>query len=358
MRIIKSLNYIFPLIIGALCSYMGTWTHIRKNNILQIIMVFVLSVIFSVLLYYDAKAELDKLQKSYHNYYSNIITRFLIFKNIVIQLFAIIIGAVCSSLGNWDKNQLGFSIKTSILFIMGFIYIIFVVYSIYKDEKIDSIIKKYVSEIEMLNAIYENVQASINYVNHIIIRKLEKIQKDVRKGNIEAIGLEHNINRLCNELYNTIAKFDKGSLCVSYSKKIDKKSIKTIGFAGNKDIYGKYTEKRNIDEDNHLDSIIMKINDKSVFICCKKEEIDKLVAYDIGDKNRYYMYFGIPAYFNDEIQGLFQIIYFSESTVFNKRENIEFLINKILPQYISITLLINEIYEIIFSAFRPMNDDE
>ena len=91
MKIIKILNYIFPLIIGALCSYMGSLTHIGKNNILQIIMIFTLSVIFSILLFYDAKTELDKLQKSYHNNYSNIITKFLILKNIVIQLFAIII---------------------------------------------------------------------------------------------------------------------------------------------------------------------------------------------------------------------------------------------------------------------------
>ena len=55
MKIIKILNYIFPLIIGALCSYMGSLTHIGKNNILQIIMIFTLSVIFSILLFYDAK---------------------------------------------------------------------------------------------------------------------------------------------------------------------------------------------------------------------------------------------------------------------------------------------------------------
>lgn len=116
MKIIKILNYIFPLIIGALCSYMGSLTHIGKNNILQIIMIFTLSVIFSILLFYDAKTELDKLQKSYHNNYSNIITKFLILKNIVIQLFAIIIGAVCSSLGNWDKNQSGFIYKLNINF--------------------------------------------------------------------------------------------------------------------------------------------------------------------------------------------------------------------------------------------------
>ena len=52
MKIIKILNYIFPLIIGALCSYMGSLTHIGKNNILQIIMIFTLSVIFSILLFY------------------------------------------------------------------------------------------------------------------------------------------------------------------------------------------------------------------------------------------------------------------------------------------------------------------
>lgn len=61
-----------------------------------------------------------------------------------------------------------------------------------------------------------------------------------------------------------------------------------------------------------------------------------------------------PVYINDEIQGLFQITYFSESTLFNEKENIDFLINKIFPQYISITLLINEIY----NSFRTMDTSD
>lgn len=66
------------------------------------------------------------------------------------------------------------------------------------------------------------------------------------------------------------------------------------------------------------------------------------------------IYFAIPVYINDEIQGLFQITYFSESTLFNEKENIDFLINKIFPQYISITLLINEIY----NSFRTMDTSD
>lgn len=354
MKIIKILNYIFPLIIGALCSYMGSLTHIGKNNILQIIMIFTLSVIFSILLFYDAKTELDKLQKSYHNNYSNIITKFLILKNIVIQLFAIIIGAVCSSLGNWDKNQSGFSIKSNILIIFGIIYILFVIYSIYNDEKIDSNIKKYVSNIEMLNEIYENVQTSIVCINHAIIKELEKVQKNIYKVNIDTAGIEYSINRLCNELYNTIAKFDKGSFCVSYSKRIDQKFIMNIGYAGDNNIFHKNIVKRNIDIDNHLDSKIMKVNNKDIFIYCQKEDINKLFTYGKGYENRYNMYFAIPVYINDEIQGLFQITYFSENTLFNEKENIDFLINKIFPQYISITLLINEIY----NSFRTMDTSD
>lgn len=57
---------------------------------------------------------------------------------------------------------------------MGIIYILFVIYSIYNDEKIDSNIKKYVSNIEMLNEIYENVQTSIVCINHAIIKEADK----------------------------------------------------------------------------------------------------------------------------------------------------------------------------------------
>ena len=41
-------------------------------------------------------------------------------------------------------------------------------------------------------------------------------------------------------------------------------------------------------------------------------------------------------------------------TLFNEKENIDFLINKIFPQYISITLLINEIY----NSFRTMDTSD
>ena len=93
---------------------------------------------------------------------------------------------------------------------------------------------------------------------------------------------------------------------------------------------------------------------KDIFIYCQKEDINKLFTYGKGYENRYNMYFAIPVYINDEIQGLFQITYFSESTLFNEKENIDFLINKIFPQYISITLLINEIY----NSFRTMDTSD
>lgn len=221
-------------------------------------------------------------------------------------------------------------------------------------KKIDSNIKKYVSNIEMLNEIYENVQTSIVCINHAIIKELEKVQKNIYKVNIDTAGIEYSINRLCNELYNTIAKFDKGSFCVSYSKRIDQKFIMNIGYAGDNNIFHKNIVKRNIDIDNHLDSKIMKVNNKDIFIYCQKEDINKLFTYGKGYENRYNMYFAIPVYINDEIQGLFQITYFSESTLFNEKENIDFLINKIFPQYISITLLINEIY----NSFRTMDTSD
>ena len=82
--------------------------------------------------------------------------------------------------------------------------------------------------------------------------------------------------------------------------------------------------------------------------------IEDLMLNSYLQKNFHTLYFAIPVYINDEIQGLFQITYFSESTLFNEKENIDFLINKIFPQYISITLLINEIY----NSFRTMDTSD
>lgn len=353
MKIIKILNYIFPLVIGALCSYMGTWSNIGIDNVIQIIMIFLLSIIFSVLLYYEARKELEPL----HNSYSNIKSRFLLSKNIVIQLFAIIIGAICSSLGNWNKSQTGYSFKISIIVILAIIYIIFVIYSIYKDEKINENIKKYISKVEMLNEIYGNVQISIVYINHNIISELKNIQRDIHRGFILTDGIDKNINRLCQELYRIIARFDEGNFYVSYSKKMDDNLIMTIGYAGNGYIPDIYMMRRDINKDDYIDSKIMKQNDKSSFICYGKDNIEKLFSFHGKHELKYYMYFGIPVQINNEIRGLFQITYLSESTLFNERDNIEFLLSKIFPQYISITLLINEIYEMIYNNLPSTNTD-
>ena len=52
--------------------------------------------------------------------------------------------------------------------------------TLYNDEKIDSNIKKYVSNIEMLNEIYENVQTSIVCINHAIIKECSIVIRDSR----------------------------------------------------------------------------------------------------------------------------------------------------------------------------------
>ena len=79
----------------------------------------------------------------------------------------------------FQDNQLIY-LKSNILIILGIIYILFVIYSIYNDEKIDSNIKKYVSNIEMLNEIYENVQTSIVCINHAIIKECSIVIRDSR----------------------------------------------------------------------------------------------------------------------------------------------------------------------------------
>ena len=62
------------------------------------------------------------------------------------------------------------------------LFIYCLLYTVYIMMKIDSNIKKYVSNIEMLNEIYENVQTSIVCINHAIIKELEKVQKNIYKS--------------------------------------------------------------------------------------------------------------------------------------------------------------------------------
>lgn len=346
MGIIKILNYIFPLVIGAICSSLGTWLNIGMNNILQILLIFLFSIIFSILLYYDGKKTIESNQMLEYNSYE---IKFLMLKNIIIQLFALIIGALCSSLGDWNNTQPGFEIKFTAIIVVAIVYIIFVIVSVIKDEKLNKQNKIILKKVQELNVIYENVIQSIAEVNLYVAHDLEKTKKDIKNGYITIEAVEKVAFLLCHKLQQIIARYDTGDFCVSYSKKIDKQSIRTIAYAhgNNHAIPSVFGWTRKINQDEHIDSKIMESKPESMILLYNQEEIyKKFHVFNVRDR-RYQRYFAIPVWNENEIQGIFQIIYYTESTLLNDEDTIGVFGTKILPQYASISIMINELYELI-----------
>lgn len=322
----------FPIVIGTICSSIGTWTNVRMKNFLQISSIFVLSIIFSLLLYYDGKKEIEANQIAVNNYLG---IKFLMLKNIMIQLFAIIIGALCSSLGEWNSGQIGFKIKLIAIIVSTIIYIIFVTMSVTIDDKNNRKSKTRLEKLKQLNAIYESVIQTIGQISVTAIRDLDKVER---------IAYE-----LCNSLKEILSKYDNGQFYVSYSKRINEKYIETIAYAASDYCVmpKAFCRTRQIKNDMHMDSMMVKKKIQETIVCYSREEInERFYYYDVRD-NRYEMYFAIPVWHEEEMQGIFQIMYLTESTLLNDEENIRIFKNNIFPQYASIVGLINEYYEYV-----------
>lgn len=348
VKIIKILNYIFPLVIGAICSSLGTWLNIGMSNILQISLIFLLSIIFSILLYYDGKEQIESNQLIECNPYE---IKFLMLKNIIIQLFALIIGALCSSLGDWNNIQPGFEVKFPAIIVVAIVYIIFVIISVIKDEELNKHSKIVLKKAQELNVIYEKVIQSIAEVNLYVTRDLRKTKKDIENGYMTIEAVERVAFLLCHELQEILAQYDTSDFFVSYSKKIDKKYIQTIAYAdGNKHaIPYAFCKKRNISEDGHMDSIIMKTKPNSAMLVYTQKEI-----FDRRDRN-FQRYLAIPVWNENEIQGIFQIIYYTESSLLIDEDIIGIFVKKILPQYASISIVINTLYELVLDMQKIEN---
>lgn len=342
-NIVKVLNYIFPIIIGAICSSLGTWLNIETKNIVQIALVVIFSITFSVMLYYDTKREieLDEIIK-----YSSNTIKFLTMKNIVIQLFAIIAGALCSSLGDWDRKQAGFDIKVTIIIIVAIIYIIFVVVSVKIDDKLNKQREEMLSKIQQINNIYESAIESISYVSHLVIGTLKNQKRDISVNVAEEIAYI-----LCHGLERIIKEYDAADFYITYSKRYDEQYIKTIAYAGKRaqGIPDEFEQVRQIDRDRHMDSIIMKNKERRMILHYDQEEIKNRFYYGNRRDIEYKRYFAIPIWSEREIQGIFQIVYYTESEFLDEENIAEIFSTKILPQYASIARMINELYEDILN---------
>ena len=89
----------------------------------------------------------------------------------------------------------------------------------------------------------------------------------------------------------------------------------------------------------------MKTKPEEMIIYYNEEEINKKFYIHDTRERKYQMYFAIPVWNQKEIQGVFQVLYFTESTFFNNKQILNEFLKNIFPQYINITVLINELYE-------------
>ena len=342
-NIVKVLNYIFPIIIGGICSSLGTWLNIEAKNIVQIALIVIFSITFSAMLYYDTKREieLDEIIK-----YSSHTIKFLTMKNIVIQLFAILAGALCSSLGDWDRKQAGFDIKVIIIIIVAIIYIIFVVVSVKIDDKLNKQREGMLRKIQQINSIYESTIESISYVSRLMMGALKKQKRDISVNVAEEIA-----SLLCHGLERIIEKYDSADFYITYSKRYDKQYIKTIAWAGKcaQGIPYEFKQARQINRDRHMDSMIMKNKEQRMILHYNQEEIKNRFYYEHKRDIEYKRYFAIPIWSEREIRGIFQIVYYTESKFLDEENIAEIFSTKILPQYVSIARMINELYEDILN---------
>lgn len=275
----------------------------------------------------------------------------IIVKNTIIQIFSIIIGGVTSSLGNWDKSQNNYILKIRMLCILGILYTAFVIASIIIDNRIDKVMYEKLYRTRIIKEIYENVLSKLASIDFYVANLLEMSKNNSNKKDYYIHEIEKLYFILCSDLYDIISKYDSGKFGVSYSKRIDSKYVSTIAYRTcDMRAPNFYHKKINLKKCNYFMAKIMNENVKNLsgVVSLNKQEIfENFVCNDYYSIDKYYLYIAIPVVKNKKVDGIFQIVYYTESDLLSNEENLKVFCEKIFSQYIGVVYVIDQLCNLL-----------
>ena len=276
-------------------------------------------------------------------------------KALLLGVSTLVIGGICSAMGQWDFKSDKLLIHKSIaLIIFSTLYGVLLGYyskNDANDKKISAIYKKQ-------NQAFEEVMSGMINLCKKSAEGANKVIKSIvndKRANLELWSFDEACFWVCKNVYDLLCKLGTGKDFEVIYDRLDEsvkpeKEIYANAYA-NKDtkkpsLYGK---KRNIQDDSYHDAELFKLNQADTEVIIGSEEIDKVFGHKTKDKRnrnkkKYNQYIAIPIFCNDEkMIGLFEIVCLNKTCLGETEEEVREVVSKYFVTYTFFMLFLHKL---------------
>lgn len=276
-------------------------------------------------------------------------------KALLLGVSTLVIGGICSAMGQWDfKSDKLLIHKIIALIIFSTLYVVLLGYyskNDANDKKISAIYKKQ-------NQAFEEVMSGMINLCKKSAEGANKVIKSIvndKRANLELWSFDEACFWVCKNVYDLLCKLGTGKDFEVIYDRLDEsvkpeKEIYANAYA-NKDtkkpsLYGK---KRNIQDDSYHDAELFKLNQADTEVIIGSEEIDKVFGHKTKDKRnrnkkKYNQYIAIPIFCNDEkMIGLFEIVCLNKTCLGETEEEVREVVSKYFVTYTFFMLFLHKL---------------
>jgi hypothetical protein len=287
-----------------------------------------------------------------HNFLNRQIT-----KALSLGALTLIIGGICSAMGQWDFASDRFlQYKIIALIVIGGLYIVLVAY--YSKNEIND--RKIASIYEQQNAAFGEVLSGLMSVCKRSADGANKVINSIiynKQADLSLWSFDDACDLVCENVYALLCKIGHGRDFEVIYDRLDE-SIKP-----EKDIYASsfankngnhptiLNKKRSIENDKYHDAGLFKLKQADIEVVIGNEEIDKVFDHVEKDKDRRYknrkkynQYIAIPVFCKDEkMIGLFEIVCLNKTSLGDTEEEIREIISKYFMIYTFFMLVLQKL---------------
>lgn len=276
-------------------------------------------------------------------------------KALLLGASTLIIGGICSAMGQWDfVNDQYLIYKIIALVVISVLYVILIAY--YSTNETNE--RKIASIYARQNEAFEEVMSGLMNVCKRSADGANKVIKSIineKQANLELWSFDEACFWVCQNVYDLLCKIGHGKDFEVVYDRLDEsvkpeREIYANSYA-NKDtkrpsIYGK---KRSIQNDSYHDAELFKSNQADTEVIIGSEEIDKVFGHKTKDKRnrnkkKYNQYIAIPVFCNDEkMVGLFEIVCLNKTNLGDTEEEIREIISKYFVTYAFFMLVLHKL---------------
>lgn len=279
-------------------------------------------------------------------------------KNILLAVPGIIIGALCSALGSWDKINTSFWIKVGFAIFFFIIYMILLIFystNEVNERRIKGILESRIKAYEEIMMGIDNIcKQTSNDVNSAIHDILEKGVYELKIWNFDKACM-----LTCSHLYSLLTQLSRGNkdFAVAYIRLEEnnkpENEIRMSGFANQNmhtpSIFGKRRRFDNDDDRNYHDVDLFKSGKSDIEIIMGRDKINDIFSYSTKEsrkqnKNKYNQYIAIPVICDDtKMVGLLEIVSLNDCKLASTEKEVMELASKYFVPYSYIMLLLHKL---------------